>query len=68
MLQFEKTSDHLFEAAYHGQTDAICGTQNMCLLTASLHLFKKDIQGKPFLAIFDGVFRKLAGLIGNIDS
>ena len=25
VLQFEKTSDHLFEAAYHGQRDAICG-------------------------------------------
>ena len=24
-LQFEKTADHLFEAAYHGQKDVISG-------------------------------------------
>lgn len=27
VLQFEKTADHLFDAAYHGQRDAISGQQ-----------------------------------------
>ena len=25
LFQFEQMSDHLYEAAYHGQKDAICG-------------------------------------------
>ncbi|KAK2176857.1 hypothetical protein NP493_625g00001 [Ridgeia piscesae] len=28
LASFEKTSDHLFEAAYHGQRDAICATKD----------------------------------------
>ena len=75
MLQFEKTSDHLFEAAYHGQTDAICGMQNMCthlthMLRSNLRLFSKEIQiqGNLFVAICGGEFSQLAGLIWIMDS
>lgn len=31
-FQFEKTADHLFEAAYHGQTDAINGNIALSLI------------------------------------
>lgn len=31
-IQFEKTSDHLFDAAYFGQTDAIDGVSERIIL------------------------------------
>jgi len=31
-FQFEKTADHIFEAAYHGQKDAILGFYQFSLL------------------------------------
>ena len=31
-LQFEKTADHLFDAAFHGQRDAICGETYFLLI------------------------------------
>lgn len=30
--QFEKTADHLFDAAYHGQTDAISGVSESIIM------------------------------------
>jgi DNA-directed RNA polymerase III subunit RPC1 len=32
LASFEKTSDHLFEAAYHGQRDAICGVSECIIM------------------------------------
>ena len=31
-LQFEKTADHLFDAAYYGQTDSIDGVSERIIL------------------------------------
>lgn len=31
-LQFEKTADHLFDAAYHGQTDKINGVSENIIM------------------------------------
>jgi len=36
VLQFEKTADHLFEAAYFGQKDVICGKS--CIDACSLNI------------------------------
>ena len=44
--QFEKTSDHLFEAAYHGQTDAINGNDTVFVILKQVpnsHHFGKYI-------------------------
>lgn len=32
LLQFEKTSDHLFDAAYYGQKDIICGVSESIIM------------------------------------
>jgi len=32
LASFEKTADHLFEAAYHGQRDAICGVSECIIM------------------------------------
>ena len=32
LASFEKTSDHLFDAAYHGQNDAICGVSECIIM------------------------------------
>ncbi|CAD5120480.1 DgyrCDS9046 [Dimorphilus gyrociliatus] len=44
LASFEKTTDHLFEAAYHGQTDEICGVSE-CI-----------IMGKP-MQVGTGMFK-----------
>jgi len=31
-LQFEKTADHLFDAAYYGQKDIICGVSESIIM------------------------------------
>lgn len=37
-LQFEMTSDHLFEAAYHGQTDDLSGVTESIIMGMPMHL------------------------------
>lgn len=32
LASFEKTMDHLFEAAYHGQEDAVCGVSESIIM------------------------------------
>lgn len=32
LASFEKTADHLFDAAYYGQTDAICGVSESIIM------------------------------------
>lgn len=32
LLQFEKTSDHLFDSAYYGQKDVICGVSESIIM------------------------------------
>lgn len=32
LLQFEKTADHLFDSAYYGQRDAICGVSESIIM------------------------------------
>lgn len=32
LFQFEKTADHLFDAAYHGQKDAITGVSESIIM------------------------------------
>jgi DNA-directed RNA polymerase III subunit RPC1 len=32
LFQFEKTADHLFDAAYHGQQDAITGVSESIIM------------------------------------
>ena len=39
-VQFEKTADHLFEAAYCGQTDAIDGVREKIILGMQARIFK----------------------------
>lgn len=51
LASFEKTTDHLFEAAYHGQTDEICGVSE-CI-----------IMGKP-MQVGTGMF-KLVHKVGR---
>lgn len=46
LFQFEKTADHLFDAAYHGQKDAITGVS------------ESIIMGIP-MAIGTGIFKLL---------
>lgn len=34
LASFEKTADHLFDAAYFGQKDSVCGELHLCNETA----------------------------------
>lgn len=63
LLKFEKTADHLFDAAYYGQTDSIDGVSERIILgipaSIGTGLFKllhrhedKEIKPAP-LPIFD---------------
>lgn len=50
-LQFEKTSDHLFDAAYYGQTDTINGVSESIIMGIPINLgtgFFKLIYKYPF--------------------
>lgn len=40
LASFEKTADHLFDAAYFGQTDSVCGKLLFCNETALCSLTK----------------------------
>ena len=51
LASFEKTSDHLFDAAYHGQNDAINGVSECIIMgipmrvgTGLMELLQKPIQ------------------------
>ncbi|XP_014677319.1 PREDICTED: DNA-directed RNA polymerase III subunit RPC1-like [Priapulus caudatus] len=37
-LLFEKTADHLFDAAYHGQKDAVCGVSECIIMGIPMNL------------------------------
>jgi len=50
-FQFEKTSDHLFDAAYYGQTDTINGVSESIIMGIPINLgtgFFKLIYKYPF--------------------
>lgn len=49
--QFEKTADHLFDAAFHGQKDAITGK----LVPLTIHITCRSIQLLPNYFIYLGV-------------
>lgn len=62
-LQFEKTADHLFDAAYHGQSNPIKGVSD-CIIMGKpmnigtgvfklLHSHKRDIKPRSRNLIFD---------------
>ncbi|XP_014213946.1 DNA-directed RNA polymerase III subunit RPC1 [Copidosoma floridanum] len=38
LASFEKTADHLFDAAYHGQTDVICGVSESIIMGLQAHV------------------------------
>lgn len=41
LASFEKTTDHLFDAALHGRTDDITGMQHLFFNVSSLEHFQK---------------------------
>lgn len=55
LLQFEKTADHLFDSAYYGQKDAICGVSESIIMgipiPAGTGMFKL-LYKYPFYIIF----------------
>ncbi|XP_064623865.1 DNA-directed RNA polymerase III subunit RPC1-like [Lineus longissimus] len=63
LASFEKTADHLFEAAYHGQKDEICGVSECIImgipmnigtgLFKLLHKADRNTISKPRKPIFD---------------
>lgn len=38
LLQFEQTADHLFDAGYYGQKDAICGVSESVIMGVPIPL------------------------------
>jgi DNA-directed RNA polymerase III subunit RPC1 len=54
-LQFEKTADHLFDAAYYGQKDVICGVSESIIMGIPVPLgtgIFKLLHKYPFYIIF----------------
>ena len=50
-MQFEKTSDHLFEAAVHGQHDDICGKKLRCTQCSYSTCNSSTCTGACFIAM-----------------
>ncbi|XP_072037718.1 LOW QUALITY PROTEIN: DNA-directed RNA polymerase III subunit RPC1-like [Amphiura filiformis] len=38
LASFEKTADHLFDASYHGQKDAVCGVSECIIMGIPMHI------------------------------
>ena len=55
-FQFEKTADHLFDAAYYGQKDAICGVSESIIMGIPVPVgtgIFKLLHKYPFLSIIN---------------
>jgi len=55
LASFERTADHLFEAAYHGQKDSISGVSESIIMgrpttlgTGSMQILEKTAPHQPF--------------------
>ncbi|CAH1249658.1 POLR2A [Branchiostoma lanceolatum] len=59
LASFEKTADHLFDASYHGQEDAICGVSECIILGIPMNIgtgLFKLLHKYPFIVLTLGEF------------
>ena len=53
LASFEKTSDHLFDAAYYGQKDAIKGVSESIILGIPMNVGTGNVPSSTYILILD---------------